>query len=124
MLDDAYRSAPNTWWWVKADGVDVVKGLCESVRGVWSGDVDLNDGKLEQLVSEIYLILALMIAMMCRPLCQTWRQFLISQQLIVNFFIVVSCLIIIAIAIITFTCRASTCYFFLWRKAAKRAKVK
>ena len=34
---------------VKGDSVDVVKGLCESVKGQWSGDVDLNDGKLNSL---------------------------------------------------------------------------
>lgn len=31
------------WWWVKGDSVDVVKGIGESVRGIWSGDVYLND---------------------------------------------------------------------------------
>jgi len=35
-----------TWWWLKADGSDVIKGLKESVRMKWSGDVDLNDGSL------------------------------------------------------------------------------
>ena len=29
--------------------MDVVKGLGTSVRGEWSGDVDLNDGKLSSL---------------------------------------------------------------------------
>ena len=29
--------------------VDVVKGLCESTAGHWSGDVDLNDGQLQLL---------------------------------------------------------------------------
>ena len=38
-----------TWWWIKADGCDVVKGTWESTTGKWSGDVDLNNGKLEQL---------------------------------------------------------------------------
>ena len=31
---------------IKADGVYVVKGLCESTKGEWSRDVDLNDGQL------------------------------------------------------------------------------
>lgn len=35
-------------WWLKADGVDVVSGLGESVRLQWSGDVDLNDGSLQR----------------------------------------------------------------------------
>ena len=26
-----------------------MSGLCESAKGVWSGDVDLNDGSLQQL---------------------------------------------------------------------------
>ena len=35
-------------WWLKADGVDVVSGLGESVRLEWSGDVDLNDGSMQR----------------------------------------------------------------------------
>lgn len=35
-------------WWIKGDGTDVLKGLWESVSGEWAGDVDLNDGKLQQ----------------------------------------------------------------------------
>lgn len=46
MLDEAARAHPDTWWWIKADGTDVVSGLGESVGGTWSGDVDLADGKL------------------------------------------------------------------------------
>ena len=30
----------------------MVKGLCESMRGQWSGDVDLNDGRLKLLYEE------------------------------------------------------------------------
>ena len=43
VLDEAVRSHPDTWWWVKADGTDLVSGLGESVSGEWSGDIDLND---------------------------------------------------------------------------------
>ena len=43
---------PNARWWIKGDGTDVVKGLWESVSGEWSGDIDLNDGKLNQLYKE------------------------------------------------------------------------
>ena len=39
---------PDSWWWVKADGVDLVPGLGESMRREWSGDVDLNDGSLQE----------------------------------------------------------------------------
>jgi len=34
------------WWWLKADGC--VIGLKESVKLQWSGDVDLNDGVLQE----------------------------------------------------------------------------
>ena len=55
MLHKAFESDPNTRSWIKGDGVDVVKGLCESVKGQWSGDVDLNDGQLEVLYQEYQL---------------------------------------------------------------------
>lgn len=55
VLDNAVKSDPDGWWWIKADGVDVVKGLGESTRGLWWGDVDLNDGKLQQLQLEMGL---------------------------------------------------------------------
>ena len=47
VLDEASRHHPNEWWGVKADGTDIVSGLAESVRDVWNGDVDLNDGSLQ-----------------------------------------------------------------------------
>ena len=47
MLDAAAKAKPNATWWIKGDACDVVPGLCESVQLKWSGDVDLNDGKLE-----------------------------------------------------------------------------
>lgn len=47
VLDDAARIHPDVWWWIKADGADLVSGLGTSVRGLWSGDVDLADGKLQ-----------------------------------------------------------------------------
>ena len=52
ILRTAARSDPDVWWWIKGDGVDVVKGLGESMKGDWSGDVDLNDGKLDLLYQE------------------------------------------------------------------------
>ena len=48
MLDVAASVYPNSWFWVKVDGVDVVAGLVESLRLQWSGDVDLNDGELSK----------------------------------------------------------------------------
>ena len=50
MLDEAAKNHPDSWWWIKADGCDLIGGLSESTRGVWSGDVNLNDGALEQQV--------------------------------------------------------------------------
>lgn len=44
VLKDAKHVHPNAWWWVMADGCDIVSGLKESVKKEWSGDVDLNDG--------------------------------------------------------------------------------
>ena len=49
VLDEAAKVHPESWWWIKADGVDVVSGLGVSVSGTWSGDVDLGDGALESL---------------------------------------------------------------------------
>ena len=40
VLDEAARTHPGVWWWVKADGCDLVEGLGESVNLVWSGNVD------------------------------------------------------------------------------------
>ena len=40
------------WWWVKGDGTDITAGLGESVKHVWSGDVDLAVGKLQALYDE------------------------------------------------------------------------
>lgn len=48
VLDEAVKHQPDTWWWLKADGCDLVKGLAESMKGIWSGDINLNDGELEQ----------------------------------------------------------------------------
>ena len=49
MLDYAAASQPDTQWWIKGDGCDLVSGLSESVRMEWSGDVDLDDGTLQEL---------------------------------------------------------------------------
>lgn len=53
VLESAVHSDPNAWWWIKADGVDVLKGLCESTKGQWSGDVDLNNGQLQLLYKQL-----------------------------------------------------------------------
>ncbi len=51
-LQEAHRLLLNARWWIKADGVDVIWSLEESVRGDWNGDVDLNDEQLELLRSQ------------------------------------------------------------------------
>ena len=48
LLDSAARSQPATHWWIKGDGCDLLAGLTESVRLKWSGDQDLDDGKLHK----------------------------------------------------------------------------
>ena len=48
VIEEAAKSHPNSWWWLKADGCNLNKGLKESARGQWSGDVDLNDGSLQK----------------------------------------------------------------------------
>ncbi|XP_065904934.1 uncharacterized protein [Dysidea avara] len=48
VIEEAAKSHPNSWWWLKADGCDLNKGLKESARLQWSGDVDLNDGNLKK----------------------------------------------------------------------------
>ena len=49
ILDEAAKvnSNQDSWWWLKADGCDVLKGLKASTKMEWSGDVDLADGSLQ-----------------------------------------------------------------------------
>ena len=51
VLDQAATVHPNSQWWVKADGVDLVPGLEESMRMEWSGDIDLIAGAIQNLYS-------------------------------------------------------------------------
>ena len=52
MLDRAVATfPPSTSWWIKGDAVDLVEGLCESVRGEWSGDIE-SDGQLQQMFQQ------------------------------------------------------------------------
>jgi len=32
VLDEAAKQNPDAWWWIKADGCDINKGLKESSR--------------------------------------------------------------------------------------------
>ena len=47
-MDEAARIMPDEEWWIKSDGCDVVKGLTESMRLEWGGDVDLGDDTLQR----------------------------------------------------------------------------
>lgn len=51
-LDEANKASPGSYFWIKADACDVLPGIQESVKSEWNGDVDLNDGKLEQAYSQ------------------------------------------------------------------------
>lgn len=48
VLNEACLAHPDSWWWLKADGCDIISGLKESAKLEWSGDIDLNDGKLQE----------------------------------------------------------------------------
>lgn len=39
-------------WWIKADGVDIISSLEESVRGECNGDADIGDGACQKLLEE------------------------------------------------------------------------
>ena len=48
-LVHAGHGSPDVRWWLKTNSCDLTAGLFESVRGKWSGDVDINDGKVAEL---------------------------------------------------------------------------
>ena len=49
VLDEAGRTHPNAWWWIKTNRCDLVSRLRESTKLEWSGDIDLNDGQLQKM---------------------------------------------------------------------------
>jgi len=48
-FDQLKEANPDGRFWLKLDATDLKEGLMESVSGVWNGDVDLSDGKLQEL---------------------------------------------------------------------------
>lgn len=40
---------PDGRYWLKLDATDVKEALMKSMKGVWNGDEDLGDGKLQEL---------------------------------------------------------------------------
>ena len=53
VLDEGAKHHRDSWWWVKADDCDLISGLAESTRGIWSGDVEVNDGALDKTISGV-----------------------------------------------------------------------
>ena len=51
LLSKAFKqlkeSNPDGQFWIKVDAFDIKAALQEFVKGVWNGDVDMGDGKLE-----------------------------------------------------------------------------
>ncbi len=70
MLESAHLANPDCNWWLKGDGCDVVGGLGESTRLVWSGDVDHNDGAVQEMY-QTYRNLLDFIASMTTITCDT-----------------------------------------------------
>ncbi|CAB4022237.1 Hypothetical predicted protein, partial [Paramuricea clavata] len=52
LLKVAHKRSPKGRWWIKADACDLRKGLCESLRGEWSGDKDTGDGEVKKIHDE------------------------------------------------------------------------
>ena len=51
-IKELVKCNPKGRFWLKADGTDVKAALQESVRREWNGDVDLLDGKLQDIRRE------------------------------------------------------------------------
>lgn len=51
-LDQLKTANPDGRFWLKLDATELKEALMESFSGVWNGDVDLGDGKLEELRGE------------------------------------------------------------------------
>jgi len=49
MLRNVHENDPSALWWIKGDGVDIVKGFKVSTHDEWSGDADTGDGTLLSL---------------------------------------------------------------------------
>ena len=51
-VKELVKCNPKVRFWIKADGTDVKAALQESLRREWNGDVDLLDGKLQDIRRE------------------------------------------------------------------------
>jgi len=82
ILEKLAESNPDVYWWLKGDGTDVVKGLWQSASGEWAGDVDLNDGKLQQQYRKYKLRMEEIDSIgLNKPLAET--RFKLSHELVV-----------------------------------------
>ena len=52
IIEEAHRLLPCAEWWIKADGVDLISSLEESVKLEWNGDIDTGDGYTQELYKE------------------------------------------------------------------------
>lgn len=48
-FEELKEANPSGRFWLKLDATDLKEALMESMKGVWNGDVDLGDGKLQEL---------------------------------------------------------------------------
>ena len=80
ILDEAVKTLPNSSWWIKSDGVDVVSGLMESNRQEWYGDVDLADG-VTQKQHQDYLDRLVVVDGLCRSLSDAHQRLLTCRDL-------------------------------------------
>lgn len=46
------QANPDGRYWIKLDATDIKAGTFESMKGVWNGDTDMGDGKLQRLREE------------------------------------------------------------------------
>lgn len=51
-FDELKEANPSGRFWLKLDATDINEALMESMKSVWNGDVDLGDGKLQELREE------------------------------------------------------------------------
>ena len=48
-IKEPKKAHPNHHFWLKVDACDIKVALQESVKGKWDGDIDLGDGKLQEM---------------------------------------------------------------------------
>lgn len=51
-IKELKKAHPNGRFWLNVDACDIKVALQESVKGKWDGDIDLGDGKLQEMPAE------------------------------------------------------------------------